>query len=93
MPERAADDDPPPIPPVRPKLDECYNGACDSCIFDLYEEAAERYRAELRVAGTQKEPMKASQLRASRGTRAPVKAAQRQLAPRALGAGGACMIS
>jgi hypothetical protein len=49
MSERPPDDDPPPTPPVRPSVDECCRAACNPCIFDLYEEAAERYRAELRA--------------------------------------------
>jgi hypothetical protein len=40
-------DDPPPIAPVRPGNDECCGGGCVPCIFDLYEEALERYEAAL----------------------------------------------
>ena len=39
------EDDPPPVPPVRPENDECCGGGCVPCIFDLYEEARERYEA------------------------------------------------
>jgi len=46
MPER--DDDPPPIPPVRPQEEDCCHGGCDRCVFDLYDEARDRYEAALR---------------------------------------------
>jgi hypothetical protein len=49
VPEPLPDDDPPPIPPIRPDREDCCQGSCDPCIFDLYEEAAERYRAELQA--------------------------------------------
>jgi len=42
-------DDPPPAPPVRPGREDCCQGSCDPCVFDLYEEAMERYRAELQA--------------------------------------------
>jgi len=47
--EPVRDDDPPPIPPVRPGIDECCRSACNPCIFEVYEEALERYRADLRA--------------------------------------------
>ncbi|HEX5863714.1 MAG TPA: oxidoreductase-like domain-containing protein [Casimicrobiaceae bacterium] len=43
------EDDTPPMPPVCPGNDECCRGACDPCIFDVYEDALERYRADLRA--------------------------------------------
>jgi hypothetical protein len=43
-PERA---DPRPVPPERPEPDECCNGGCDRCIFDVYADAMERYEADL----------------------------------------------
>jgi oxidoreductase family protein len=39
--------DPPPAPPVRPDNDECCGGGCSPCIFDVYEDARERYEAAL----------------------------------------------
>jgi hypothetical protein len=42
-------DDPRPLPPERPGLDECCKGGCDPCVFDLYAAALERYRADLRA--------------------------------------------
>jgi hypothetical protein len=47
MPEPSPDDDPPPLPPIRPGREDCCQGSCEPCVFDLYEEAMERYRAEL----------------------------------------------
>jgi hypothetical protein len=40
-------DDPPPEPPVRPCADDCCRSGCDPCVFDLYNEALERYRTAL----------------------------------------------
>jgi Oxidoreductase-like protein, N-terminal len=47
MPER--DDDPPPIPPARPQEEDCCHGGCDRCVYDLYDEARDRYEAALRA--------------------------------------------
>jgi len=47
MQDVSSDDDPPPEPPVRPSLDECCKSACDPCIFDMYEDALDRYRVAL----------------------------------------------
>jgi hypothetical protein len=49
MSELPTDDDSPPVPPIRPSQDDCCKGSCDPCVFDLYEQALERYRAELEV--------------------------------------------
>lgn len=38
---------PRPVPPVQPALEECCRSGCTPCIFDLYEDAMERYRARL----------------------------------------------
>lgn len=38
-----------PVPPARPGTDDCCRGARDPCIFDVYEDALERYRADLRA--------------------------------------------
>jgi hypothetical protein len=32
---------------VRPDPDDCCNGGCERCVFDLYEEALDRYRDKL----------------------------------------------
>jgi len=42
-----ADDDPPPLAPTRPSADDCCQGGCARCVYDLYEDALERYRADL----------------------------------------------
>jgi hypothetical protein len=50
-----ADDDPRPRPPAEPDPDDCCRSACQVCIFDLYEEALERYRIAL-AAWQQRHP-------------------------------------
>ncbi|MEW6341048.1 MAG: oxidoreductase-like domain-containing protein [Paraburkholderia sp.] len=40
-------DDPAPVPPVRPGLDDCCHSGCHPCVFDLYDEALERYHVAL----------------------------------------------
>lgn len=42
-------DDPRPTPPERPDDSECCRSGCDPCIFDLYQQALEQYRARLRA--------------------------------------------
>lgn len=32
-----------PQPPVAPALDDCCRSGCNPCVFDLYEDALERY--------------------------------------------------
>ena len=49
MSELPVNDDPAPVPPIRPSRDDCCKGSCDPCVFDLYEQALERYRAELQA--------------------------------------------
>ncbi|HVK93098.1 MAG TPA: oxidoreductase-like domain-containing protein [Noviherbaspirillum sp.] len=48
MPEKPHHD-PKPVPPVRPDNDECCHSGCAPCIFDLYAEEVERYRAALQA--------------------------------------------
>lgn len=43
MPDFHSNEDAPPIPPVRPSNDECCRSGCEPCVFDLYEQAMERY--------------------------------------------------
>lgn len=40
-------DDAAPVPPTRPEPEDCCNGGCARCVFDVYEDALDRYRAEL----------------------------------------------
>ena len=40
-------DDDRPVPPVRPEQEDCCHSSCERCVFDLYEDALERYEAEL----------------------------------------------
>ena len=44
-----ADDDPRPVEPQPPNLEDCCGNGCDPCIFDLYDAERERYRAALRA--------------------------------------------
>ena len=48
MPLPAAPDDPQPVAPAQPDLDECCGSGCNPCIFDLFDAAMERYREQLR---------------------------------------------
>ncbi|WP_432240887.1 oxidoreductase-like domain-containing protein [Herbaspirillum robiniae] len=41
------EDDPQPTPPVEPALEDCCGSGCVPCIFDIYEQARERYQREL----------------------------------------------
>jgi hypothetical protein len=38
---------PRPVPPAQPELEDCCRSGCTPCVFDLYEEALERYQKEL----------------------------------------------
>ena len=40
-------DDPVPQPPPEPDAGDCCGEGCVNCIFDLYDAALERYRADL----------------------------------------------
>ncbi|AJK49183.1 oxidoreductase-like domain-containing protein [Burkholderia plantarii] len=40
-------DDPRPLPPVPPELEDCCQSGCSPCVFDLYDDALERHQAEL----------------------------------------------
>ncbi len=37
----------PPVQPVQPELEDCCRSGCTPCVFDLYEEALERYARAL----------------------------------------------
>jgi hypothetical protein len=38
-----------PEPPERPQPADCCQGGCERCVYDLYEEAMDRYRMALRA--------------------------------------------
>jgi hypothetical protein len=40
-------DDPRPQLPLRPSDEDCCKGGCERCVFDLYDDALERYEADL----------------------------------------------
>ncbi|WP_244140111.1 oxidoreductase-like domain-containing protein [Caballeronia sp. BCC1704] len=44
----APPDDPRPTPPERPAPGDCCQSGCNPCVFDIYQEALERYQAQLR---------------------------------------------
>ena len=39
--------DPKPLPPHQPDIDDCCRSGCTPCVFDLYEDALERYEKAL----------------------------------------------
>ena len=41
--------DPRPVPPERPSREDCCKGSCDPCIFDVYDDALDRYQSELQA--------------------------------------------
>jgi hypothetical protein len=41
--------DPRPTPPERPSPDECCHSGCHPCVFDLYQDALDRYEQQLRA--------------------------------------------
>ncbi|MES2316591.1 MAG: oxidoreductase-like domain-containing protein [Pseudomonadota bacterium] len=43
------DPDPAPVAPVQPDINDCCRSGCTPCVFDLYEEAMDRYRAQLQA--------------------------------------------
>jgi len=48
-PTRAKTDDPRPLPPREPALEECCRSGCEPCVFDLYYDAMERYQLALQA--------------------------------------------
>ncbi|SEJ60493.1 oxidoreductase-like domain-containing protein [Achromobacter sp. NFACC18-2] len=49
-------DDPPPVAPERPAPDECCHSGCIPCVYDLYDEAMDRYRDALKAWRARHEP-------------------------------------
>jgi hypothetical protein len=43
------EDDPAPEAPTPPDADACCGSGCERCVFDVYEEARERYFKALRA--------------------------------------------
>jgi hypothetical protein len=43
------DSDPPPVAPTTPAPEDCCHSGCDPCVYQLYDEALERYEAALRT--------------------------------------------
>jgi hypothetical protein len=41
--------DSPPLRPLKPEPADCCGGGCVRCVFDIYDEALERYEAHLAV--------------------------------------------
>ncbi|SHG52756.1 oxidoreductase-like domain-containing protein [Massilia sp. CF038] len=37
-----------PTAPTQPTLEDCCRSGCTPCVFDLYEDAMERYRLQLK---------------------------------------------
>lgn len=49
-------DDPMPVPPVPPELEDCCGNGCDPCIFDRHDLAMDEYRQALRAWHTRQAP-------------------------------------
>ncbi|HEX7934501.1 MAG TPA: oxidoreductase-like domain-containing protein [Paraburkholderia sp.] len=47
VPRAISEDDPKPVPPVQPDLEDCCHSGCFPCVFDLYDEALTRYETAL----------------------------------------------
>ena len=43
------DGDPMPQPPARPEPEDCCGSGCVRCVFEVYEDARERYEEALRA--------------------------------------------
>ena len=41
--------DPPPVAPLTPDINDCCLSGCSPCVFDLYDEALQRYRLQLQA--------------------------------------------
>ena len=41
--------DPTPVAPMTPDINDCCLSGCSPCVFDLYDEALQRYRLELQA--------------------------------------------
>ena len=61
-------DDLPPAPPIAPEPGACCGTGCVPCVFDVYEEALERYRMRLKAWNERTNPSSATPDRSSRET-------------------------
>ena len=52
--------DPAPQPPVEPALEDCCGNGCTPCIFDLYQDAYDRYEAALEAWRGRQPPAQAA---------------------------------
>ena len=52
--------DPAPQPPVEPALEDCCGNGCTPCIFDLYQDAHDRYEAALEAWRGRQPPVQAA---------------------------------
>jgi hypothetical protein len=75
VPRATPSDDPPPQPPVRPDLDDCCHSGCTQCVFDLYDDALERY--EIALAQWQKRQAQKAQKVRQAATPTPARAKPR----------------
>ncbi|WP_434114905.1 oxidoreductase-like domain-containing protein [Paraburkholderia caffeinilytica] len=66
MPRATPQDDPQPVPPVQPDLDDCCHSGCNPCVFDLYDEALERYQSALAEWQARQSALKAPKARTAR---------------------------
>ncbi|HLO96750.1 MAG TPA: oxidoreductase-like domain-containing protein [Burkholderiaceae bacterium] len=48
-PARLSADDPMPLPPAPPALEDCCGNGCEPCIFDAHDLAMDAYRQALRA--------------------------------------------
>ncbi|HEY2023505.1 MAG TPA: oxidoreductase-like domain-containing protein [Paraburkholderia sp.] len=67
----SGDDDPPPQPPVKPDLEDCCHSGCIQCVFDLYDEALERYEIALAAWRQSHEAPQRSATQSPRRSKAP----------------------
>jgi len=63
------DPDPAPLAPVEPDAAECCGSGCVRCVYDIYDEARQRYLAELeawKIRQSQKNGQEPARQKASR---------------------------
>jgi hypothetical protein len=65
VPRATPQDDPQPVPPVQPDLDDCCHSGCNPCVFDLYDDALERYQSALAEWQARQSALKVPKARAA----------------------------